>query len=118
MENRSNHIQVPLTDFIHGEASSSYLKLVSSAYEDLEKNPTGESQFFWNFLKSLNLRVNQRFFDDFQFNDGFQIVDQAGRLTYFSLNIARLLRFDIEHVLKTPFDQLCSAFLLIRLLTQ
>lgn len=106
MQHSSTKQYNDLKQFIHGEISGSYREIYAMAYEDLDRNPRGEAQFFWNFLRSLNLKVDQRFFEDFQYNDGFQILDQMGRLTYFSLNIAKLLKFDIEHVLSTPFDQL------------
>lgn len=95
-----------LQDYIHGELTDAYKNQVFAALNDLENNPVGESQFFWHFMKNMGLKVHPDFFKDFQFGDGFQIVDQMGRLTYFSLNIAKLLKFDLDHVLQTPFDEL------------
>jgi hypothetical protein len=95
-----------LQNFVHGEITEAYKNQTVSALKDLEKNSIGESQFFWSFMKEMGLKVHSDFFKDFQFGDGFQVLDQMGRLTYFSLNIARLLKFDLDHVLQTPFDEL------------
>ena len=106
MNNLEANLQLNINDFVYHGVSDTFLKTFAAASSDLEKSIEGEAQFFWNFLKDSNLRVHSEFFEDFQMNDGFQIVDQSGRLTYFSMNIAKLLRFDLEHVLSTPFDEL------------
>lgn len=95
-----------VADFIHSEITNAYKDVYAAATEDFEKDNIGEALFFWSFLKELKLKVHSKFFEDFQYHDGFQIVDQYGRLTYFSLNIAKLLKFDLDHVLNTPFDEL------------
>ncbi|MCE3010070.1 MAG: hypothetical protein LW875_05615, partial [Proteobacteria bacterium] len=66
------------------------------AMSDLEREKSGESKFFWAFLRDVGLRVHREFFEDFNFHDGFQIVNQYGQLVYFSTNIALKLRYDFS----------------------
>ena len=98
--------KMTISDFLHDQIGTEF-KLSLTAQKDLEKNEGhGESQFFWSFAKKLNLKMGPEFFEDFDVNDSFQLIDQYGRLTYFSFSIARLLKFDMDHVLNTPFDEL------------
>lgn len=83
------------------QASKYYL-----AMTDLEKEKSGEAVFFWAFLRDVGLRVHREFFEDFNFRDGFQIVNSHGQLVYFSTNIALKLRHDLPTVLTTPFEEL------------
>jgi hypothetical protein len=97
--------QKNLAEFIYNptldQISQYYL-----AMSDLEREPSGEAVFFWAFLKDLGLKVHHEFFQDFNFHDGFQIVNQEGRLVYFSTNIALKLKHDLPTVLSTPFEEL------------
>lgn len=101
----SQPAKVEIFDFVHtprqDQASKYFL-----AMTDLEKEKSGEAVFFWAFLRDVGLRVNHEFFEDFNFHDGFQIVNSKGQLVYFSTNIALKLRHDLPTVLRTPFDEL------------
>jgi hypothetical protein len=94
-----------LLDFVHNpeidQVSKYYL-----AMTDLEKEKSEEAVFFWSFLRTSGLRVHHQFFEDFNFHDGFQIVNEQGQLVYFSSNISLKLRHDLDTVVRTPFDEL------------
>lgn len=102
LENLNEYSYPAITEYYQNQNH----ELLQSAYEDLFKDENGQARFFWNFLKEVGLKVHPGFYIEFNPYDGFQLLDQYGRLTYFSLNIAKKLRFTLDHVVQTPFDQL------------
>ncbi len=87
--------------------------LVGEAYKrtleasgDLLNEKFGRAEFFWSFMQKLGLELHPDFFKDFTLDRGFQLMDARGHLVYFSPNIAKFLKFPIDHVLQTPFENL------------